>query len=195
MLIVWLIRSTCSWNLQSELKVTHENTPAALPAPRTSFSGTITSCRKTAVVLKLRKVFLQSSSLQPPKLNVDRPTWWLGYSLQKLLKIRHWTLKNSMTCGKKCFFIILATAISGMPTPEICFLPGQFRLTILPKDHHGESLSVCELDTQPSNWERTLYHWAIAAAAKSSSPMPRCQEMLWCAVGALLRNQRYKKKD
>jgi len=153
MLIVWLIRSTCSWNLQSELKVTHENTPAAPPAPRTSFSGTITSCRKTAVVLKLRKVFLQSSSLQPPKLNVDRPTWWLGYSLQKLLKIRHWTLKNSMTCGKKCFFIILATAISGMPTPEICFLPGQFRLTILPKDHHGESLSVCELDTQPSNWE------------------------------------------
>jgi len=24
---------------------------------------------------------------------------------------------------------------------------------ILPKEHHGESLSVCELDTQPSNWE------------------------------------------
>jgi len=43
--------------------------------------------------------------------------------------------------------------MSGMPTPEICFLPGQFSLTILPKEHHGESLSVCELDTQPSNWE------------------------------------------
>ena len=26
-----LIHSTCSWNLQSELKVTHENTPTALP--------------------------------------------------------------------------------------------------------------------------------------------------------------------
>jgi len=25
---------------------------------------------------------------------------------------------------------------------------------------------------------------------KCSSPMPRCQVMLWCAVGALLRNQR-----
>jgi len=58
-----------------------------------------------------------------------------------------------MSCAKKCFFIILATAISGMPTPEICFLPGQFRLTIMPKVHHGESLRVCELDTQPSNWE------------------------------------------
>jgi len=44
------------------------------PASRTSFSGTITSSRKTAVVLKLRKVFWQSTSLQPPKLNVDRPT-------------------------------------------------------------------------------------------------------------------------
>ena len=51
------------------------------------------------------------------------------------------------------FFFILATAISGMLTPEICILPGQFRLTILPKEHHGESLGVCDLDTQPSNWE------------------------------------------
>jgi len=34
------------------------------------------------------------------------------------------------------------------------FLTGAvaYRLTILPKEHHGESLSVCELDTQPSNW-------------------------------------------
>jgi len=50
-------------------------------------------------------------------------------------------------------FIILATAISSMPAPEICFLPGQFRLTILPKEHHSESLSVCELFTQLSSWE------------------------------------------
>jgi len=41
----------------------------------------------------------------------------------------------------------LATAVSGMPAPEICFSPGQFRQTILPKQHHGESLGVCELDT------------------------------------------------
>jgi len=49
-----------------------------------------------------------------------------------------------------CFYN-LATAISGLPTPEICFLPGVFRLTILPKERHGESLSVCESDTQPYN--------------------------------------------
>jgi len=54
---------------------------------------------------------------------------------------------------QEMFFIILTTAISGMPKPEICFFPGQFRRTILPKEHHGESLSVCELGTQPSNWE------------------------------------------
>jgi len=51
------------------------------------------------------------------------------------------------------FFIILATAFSRIPTPEICFLPGQLRRTILPKEHHGESLSGFELDTQPFDWE------------------------------------------
>jgi len=51
------------------------------------------------------------------------------------------------------FFIILATAISGMPTPEICFLPGQLRRTILPKERCGDSLSVGESDTQSSSWE------------------------------------------
>jgi len=77
-----------------------------------------------------------------------------GCSLWQLLKIPHWTLKSSMRCAKKCFsFIILATAIRGMPTPEICFLPGQFRLTIMPKERYSESLSFCELDRQPSNCE------------------------------------------
>jgi len=56
-------------------------------------------------------------------------------------------------CQINGFFIILATAISRIPTHEICFLPGQLRRTILPKEHHGESLSGFELDTQPSNWE------------------------------------------
>jgi len=37
---------------------------------------------------------------------------------------------------------------------------------------------------------RTLYHRAIATPAKCSSAVPRCQVMLWCAVGLLLRNQR-----
>jgi len=35
---------------------------------------------------------------------------------------------------------------------------------------------------------RTLCHWATVAGpapAKCSSPMVRCQVMLWCAVGAL----------
>ena len=30
---------------------------------------------------------------------------------------------------------------------------------------------------------RTLYHWVIAAPAKSSSPMPRCQENAICSWG------------
>jgi len=54
------------------------------PAPRTPFSGTITSCRKARVVLKLRKIIFEISSLQQRKL-VVWPTWWLGYSLWRFL--------------------------------------------------------------------------------------------------------------
>jgi len=49
--------------------------------------------------------------------------------------------------------MILATAISGMPTPEICFLPGQLRRTILPKQRYGDSPRFGESDTQPSSLE------------------------------------------
>jgi len=62
-------------------------------------------------------------------------------------------IKNGMRCAKKCFFIILAAAISGMPTPEICFLPGQLRRMLLSKTSSGDSLSVGESNIQPSNCE------------------------------------------
>jgi len=58
-----------------------------------------------------------------------------------------------MRCAKKCLFISFATAISGMPVPEICFLPGQLGRTNLPKERYGDSLSGGESDTQPSSWE------------------------------------------
>jgi len=54
---------------------------------------------------------------------------------------------------QEMFFLILATAIRGMPMPEICFLPGKFRRTILAKDHHGDSLSGRGSNAQPSEWE------------------------------------------
>jgi len=56
-------------------------------------------------------------------------------------------------CQEMFFFIILATAISGMPTSEICYLPGQLRRTIFHYERYGDSLSVGESDTQPSNCE------------------------------------------
>jgi len=43
------------------------------PAARTSFSDTITSCRKT-LYRNWAKLSLQCSVLQPPKRNVDKPT-------------------------------------------------------------------------------------------------------------------------
>jgi len=54
-----LIHSTCSWNLQSELKVTHENTPTALPRFKNVIFRhhyVMQKNSKTAVVLKLIKV-------------------------------------------------------------------------------------------------------------------------------------------
>jgi len=51
-----LIYSTCSSNRQSELNVTHANTPTALPRFKNVIFHTIASCRKTAVVLKLCNV-------------------------------------------------------------------------------------------------------------------------------------------
>jgi len=53
---VVLIYSTCSSNRQYELNVTHPNTPTALPRFKNVIFHTITSCRKTAVVLKLSNV-------------------------------------------------------------------------------------------------------------------------------------------
>jgi len=41
-------------------------------------------------------------------------------------------------------FYILLTAIGGRPKPELCFLPGRLRWTILPKERYGNALSGCE---------------------------------------------------
>ena len=67
-------------------------------------------------------------------------------------------------CQEMFFFIILATAINGMPKSAIWLLPVQFRLTILPKQHHGESHCVCEVFTQPSNWEADASEIFVANA-------------------------------
>ena len=116
------------------------------------FPAPLRHTKKQQLYWNWKKLSLQCSSLQPPKLLIGPPNDW-ATAYGSYWKYPHWTKKNSMRCTKICFSIILATAVSGIPTPEICFLPGQFRPTILAKEHYGESLSVCELDTQPSNWE------------------------------------------
>jgi len=45
------------------------------------------------------------------------------------------------------------TAIGGRPKPELCFLLGQLRWTLLPKERYSNSLNGCGSHTQPSNWE------------------------------------------
>ena len=48
---------------------------------------------------------------------------------------------------------LLMTAIGGRPKPELCFLLGRLRWTLLPKESYGNSLSGCASNTQPSNWK------------------------------------------
>jgi len=57
-----------------------------------------------------------------------------------------------MRCAKKCFFFVVL-AMQLEPTPEICFTQGQLRRTIFSKERYGDSLSVGETHTQPSNRE------------------------------------------
>jgi len=62
-------------------------------------------------------------------------------------------IKKEHEMCQKQFFIILATVISGMPTPEICFSQGQLRArqTILSKKRYSDSLSGRGSKTQPSS--------------------------------------------
>jgi len=57
------------------------------------------------------------------------------------------------------------TAIGGRPKPELCFLLGQLRWTLLPRERYGNSLSGRGSNTQTFK-RRTLYHWAIAAICR-----------------------------
>jgi len=70
---------------------------------------------------------------------------------------------------QEMLFFNLATAVNGMPTPEMCLLPGQWRWTLLPgaQKRFSQWLWI----TQPSIWGGHC-HWAIADIAKSLSPMP-----------------------
>jgi len=67
-----LIHSTAVQTDNPSSKLPTKTNQMHHPASRTSFSDTITSWRKTAIVLKLSKwakLSLQGSLLQPPKLN------------------------------------------------------------------------------------------------------------------------------
>jgi len=77
------------------------------------------------------------------------------------------------------------TAISGMPTSEICSYRDSLGYLAQGAPRRVTQVSVKWTHNLPIE-RRTLYHWAIAAPAKYSSPMPRCQDvqLLWCAVGA-----------
>ena len=54
---------------------------------------------------------------------------------------------------KFLFNLIFVTVIGSRPKPELCFLPGRLRWTLLPKECYGDSFSDRRSNTQPFNWE------------------------------------------
>jgi len=49
--------------------------------------------------------------------------------------------------------ISLLMALCGRPTPNLCFLSGRLRWTLLPKERYGNSLGGSRSNTQTSDWE------------------------------------------
>jgi len=148
-----LIPSTCSSNRQFEFKITHANTPTSLPRLKNVIFRCHyvilknSSCTETEQSSLFRVLHFNRQNLMfISPLNDYATIYW------HLLKISHWTLKNSMRCAKKQFFVILMTATSGWPTSEMRFLPEQLRWTLLPKERYGNSLSGRGSNTQASNW-------------------------------------------
>jgi len=106
-------------------------------------------------------------------------------SLWHFMEISRWIIKYSMRCAKKCLSISV-TASSGKPTPELGFLPGRLRWTLFPKSATAIHSVAVDRPLNPPIERRTSHR----RPTNRSSPMPRCQVMLWCAVGALLKKQR-----
>jgi len=66
-----------------------------------------------------------------------------GLQLMGLSEYIPQDIKKQHKMCQKIVFIILATAVSVLPTPEVCFSQGRLRRTILPKKRYSDSLSGC----------------------------------------------------
>jgi len=54
-------------------------------------------------------------------------------------------------------FVNFLTATGGRPDPEVCFLSGQLRRTLLTKEGFGDSLSDRGSKTQLNDWEADTF--------------------------------------
>ena len=138
-------------NLSGKLP-TQTPPPTALPASRRSFSDTTTSCRKTAVVLKLSNVSYAEFSLQSPKFNVDKTIQWLEYSFLLLVENIPLNIKKKNEICQQMFFILLVTAIKGRTTPEIRLLPGVVKVNAIAQGALQRFTQWLLIENQPSNW-------------------------------------------
>jgi len=71
--------------------------------------------------------------------------------------------------------MILATAISGMPTPEICFSPGQLKRTILAWERYGDSVECRWIGHTTFQLRGAIFHWTMQQNLRH-----QCLGVRWC---------------
>ena len=134
-----------TYNQSSKLPT--QNTPTTLPRfKNVNFRQHYVMQKNSSCIENEQSYICRMLHFNRQNQMLKSPPKTIGYSLWHLLKLSRWTLKNSMRCHKKCFYIILVMAICGMPTPRKRFFPGQCRWTLLPKERHGDSLRGRELN-------------------------------------------------
>jgi len=130
---------------------------------------------------------LQRSSLKPPKCNVDKHHLMMSLQLMALVQNIPLNIKNGMRCAKKCcFFLFWPRQLAAWQRLKCASYRGSWGGRSCPRSATEiHSVAVDRTPNFPIPIEgRILYHWAIAAPAKSSLPMPRIQVTLWmCGWG------------
>jgi len=76
------------------------------------------------------------------------------------------------------FLITLVMEIGGKPTPEISFLPGQFRWTFFPKEIYGDSLRGRGLNH--TTFQLRGGYWTSELSPPQRNVRRQCLGVRWC---------------
>jgi len=177
-----LIHPTCSWNLQSELKVTHENAPTALPRFKNVIFRHHYIMLKNSSYIETEKSYLcKVLHFNRQNLLIDPPNDWVtAYGSYWKCPSEHYKIVWDMP---RKVFVIWRRQLAACQSLKYVPDRGSLGERSCPRSTLAtHSVSVNWTHNFPVE-RRIFYHWAIAGPAKSSSPMLRCQENVMCSWG------------